>query len=87
MAATKVTLTLPDDLLAVVDRYVEEHEGVTRSGVCAEALRAWLRAKQEAEIADYYLSLSEDERSENQDWAAVSAESAARLWERDGDRR
>ena len=80
MVATKVTLSLPEELLAVVDRYVEEHAGTTRSGVCAEALQEWLRTKQEAQIADYYLSLSEDERAENSAWAGAAAESAARLW-------
>ena len=80
MVATKVTLTLPDDLLAVVDRYVEEHAGATRSGVCAAALRDWLRTKQEAEIADYYLSQSETERAEDAAWTAIAAESAPALW-------
>ena len=80
MVATKVTLTLPDDLLAVVDRYVEEHAGATRSGVCAEALRDWLRTKQEAEIASYYLSQSEAERAEDAAWTAAASESAPALW-------
>ena len=80
MVATKVTLTLPDDLLAVVDHYVEEHAGATRSGVCAEALREWLRAKQEAQIAEYYLSQSEAERVEDAAWSATAAESAPALW-------
>jgi metal-responsive CopG/Arc/MetJ family transcriptional regulator len=81
MSATKVTLTLPEDLLAVVDGYVDEHEGVTRSGVCADALREWLRARQEAEIAAYYLGESDKERAENADWNTVSAASAVRRWE------
>jgi metal-responsive CopG/Arc/MetJ family transcriptional regulator len=80
MAATKVTLTLPDDLLEVVDHFVASHAGATRSGVCAEALRDWLRATQEAEIAQYYNSLTEVERDEAGDWAAVAARSAERLW-------
>ena len=80
MAVTKVTLTLPDDLVAVVDRFVAEHDGVTRSGVCAEALRDWLRTQQEAEIADYYASLSDEERAGDAEWAATAARSAARLW-------
>jgi metal-responsive CopG/Arc/MetJ family transcriptional regulator len=80
MAATKVTLTLPDDLLAVVDRFVAEHDGVTRSGVCAEALRDWLRARYEAEIEHYYASLSDEERAEDGAWVAAAARSAERLW-------
>jgi metal-responsive CopG/Arc/MetJ family transcriptional regulator len=80
MVATKVTLTLPDDLLTVVDRYVDEHAGATRSGVCAEALRDWLRAKQEAEIAAYYLSQTDEERTEDAAWTATAAQSAPALW-------
>jgi metal-responsive CopG/Arc/MetJ family transcriptional regulator len=80
MAATKVTLTLPDELLGVVDRFVAEHPGTTRSGVCAEALRRWLLSVQEAEIAQYYTSLSDEERAEDAAWAATTAQSAARLW-------
>jgi metal-responsive CopG/Arc/MetJ family transcriptional regulator len=81
MGAQKVTLTLPEELLEVVDRFVEQHEGATRSGVCAEALRDWLRARQEAEIAAYYESLSAEERTEDGDWADVAARSAGRLWQ------
>ena len=80
MAATKVTLTLPDELLAVVDRFVAEHPGTSRSGVCAEALREWLCASQDAEIERYYLSLSDEERAEDAVWAATAARSADRLW-------
>lgn len=80
MAAVKVTLTVPEELLAAVDRYVGEQDGATRSGVCAEALYYWLRQKQEEEIADYYLTLSEAERAEDAAWAAASAESAADSW-------
>ena len=79
-SATKVTLTLPADLLTVVDRFVDEHPGTTRSGLCAEALRDWLRAAQEAEIAAYYGGMSDDERREDAEWAAAAARSAALLY-------
>lgn len=81
MSAVKVTLTLPDDLLRVVDQFVAEHEGATRSGVCAKALRGWLQAHQESEIAAYYQSLTEEERSEDHAWAATAAVGANRRWE------
>ena len=80
MAAMKVTLTLPDELLAVADRFVAEHPGTTRSGVCAEALRQWLLSTREAEIAHYYTSVSDEERAEDAAWAATTTQSAARLW-------
>ena len=81
MAAIKVTLTLPDDLLAAVDTFTAAHAGVTRSAVCAAALRGWIRASQEAEIEAYYLGLSEDERVEDAAWRRVATQSAERLWE------
>lgn len=80
MGAEKVTLTLPADLLAVVDEYVTAHAGTTRSGVCAEALHRWLRDHQEAEIAAYYQTMSEEERAEDAAWVSLSAWSAGRLW-------
>lgn len=80
MAVRKVTLTLPEELLAVVDRYVATHGGVTRSGVCAEALREWLRDQQETEIAHYYQSISDEERAEDAAWASLAARGAERLW-------
>jgi metal-responsive CopG/Arc/MetJ family transcriptional regulator len=80
MAATKVTLTLPSELLAVVDLFVAEHPGATRSGVCAEALLSWLQGKQEAELEEYYSSMFAEERAEESDWASLAAHGAARLW-------
>ena len=78
--ATKVTLTIPSDLLSVVDRYVAEHAGITRSGVCAAALRAWLKAEQDAEIERYYTERSAEERADDEAWTAVATEAAAALW-------
>jgi metal-responsive CopG/Arc/MetJ family transcriptional regulator len=80
MGATKVTLTLPDELLAVVDCFVADHPGTTRSGVCAEALRAWLHTMQEAEIEHYYRTMSAEEQAEDAAWVALSSQSAERLW-------
>lgn len=81
MSATKVTLTLPTELLDVVDRFVAMHNGVTRSGVCADALRGWLQAEQEHEIERYYAEMSDDERQEDAAWASLSAQSSHRRWE------
>jgi len=81
MVATKVTLTLPTELVELVDRYVAEHRGTTRSGLCAGALRAWLQRLQEEEIEQYYATMSEAESLENRAWADAAAESAARNWQ------
>jgi metal-responsive CopG/Arc/MetJ family transcriptional regulator len=78
--ATKVTLTLPDDLLQVVDRFVAEHPGATRSGVCAGALRAWLQREQEAEIERYYAERTAEEQADDEAWTAIASSGAGRLW-------
>ena len=80
MAAIKVTLTLPDELLASVDRCVTTHPGATRSGVCAGAIADWLRDQQETEIARYYQTLSAEERAEDAAWAALAARDAGERW-------
>lgn len=80
MPATKVTVTLPVELLAAVDRYVAEHRGTTRSGLCARALLACLQQLQEDEIERYYSGMPEDERADYASWADAAARSGARLW-------
>ncbi len=80
MTASKVTLSLPDELLAVVDQFVAERSGTTRSGVCAEALREWVRVRQEEQIADYYGSMTDEECDEDAAWVAVATQGANRLW-------
>src|SRR4051812_14862288 len=80
MAALKVTLTLPEELLTVVDRHVACTPGATRSGVCSEALRRWLQDQQDTEIAHYYQSLSDEERAEDAAWASLAGQGAERSW-------
>ena len=41
--------------------------------MCADALRDWLRAKQEGEIAAYYEGLSDGDRAEDADWVKLAA--------------
>jgi len=76
----KVTLSLPDELLHAVDGFVQAHARVTRSSVCASALRAWVQARQEDEIADYYVGLSAPGKEEDESWRRIAAESATSLW-------
>lgn len=44
----KIGATLDPDLVAAVDAYVSEHQGVDRSAVIDEALRLWHERQQEA---------------------------------------
>jgi len=76
----KVTLSLPDELLSAVDEYLGQHGKGSRSGVCADALRAWIKGKQEEEIEAYYRSLSPDDEAEDRAWHDLAARSAAKLW-------
>jgi metal-responsive CopG/Arc/MetJ family transcriptional regulator len=80
MARTKVTLSLPDELLTVVDRFVANHPRTTRSSVCAEALCEWVRARQDEQIASYYATMADGERAEDAAWAALAAQGADHLW-------
>jgi metal-responsive CopG/Arc/MetJ family transcriptional regulator len=80
MPATKVTLSLPAELLALVDRYVAEHQDSTRSSICARALRLWLRQVEEEEIERYYATLTDEERAESEAWNDAAAYSAALSW-------
>lgn len=80
MPSLKVTLSLPDDVLQGIDRYVASHPGATRSGLTADVLRDWLREQQDAEVAAYYESLSEEERAEDRAWSALASASASRTW-------
>lgn len=81
MSAVKVTLTLPEELLAAVDSNVAAQPGATRSGLCADALRRWLQHRQEAEIANYYRTRSDAERREDAAWISIAARSADQLWQ------
>ena len=80
MGAIKVTLTLPEDVIVALDRFVAARTGATRSAACAEAIRGWLQRQQEAEIERYYSTMSDEERAEHSAWAALATESAGRTW-------
>ncbi len=80
MGSVKVTLTLAEELLTAIDQHVASHPGATRSGLCAEAVRGWLQAQQDAEIERYYQTLSEEERKEDAAWASFAVHRASALW-------
>ncbi|MRS11717.1 MAG: ribbon-helix-helix protein, CopG family [Actinobacteria bacterium] len=50
MAVEKITVSLPADLVAAIDRFSTE-EGVSRSSVVAEAAAVWLSEREEAAAA------------------------------------
>ena len=71
----KVSLSLPADLVAWIDRQVARKRGRTRSGVVEHAVRGWARraaAKdiEEATVA-YYQAMTSAEREEDDVWSRL----------------
>jgi metal-responsive CopG/Arc/MetJ family transcriptional regulator len=54
MTATKIAVSVSADLLAEVEE-VRRREGLTRSAVVESGLRAWLRARRDAERVQRYV--------------------------------
>ena len=83
---SKVTVTLSPDLLRQLDAFLESPEAGSRSRLVEEALRQWLSTQAQKELErqteEYYRSLSEAERKENEQWTKIAARSAKRLWDK-----
>lgn len=80
----KVTASLDPDLVKAIDGYLKESKARSRSQLIEDVLRSWLmeqkKRKLEYEIEQYYLSLSDGERKEDQEWTDITAQSIHRLW-------
>ena len=85
LAKVKVTASLDAELVKSIDKYLNKVQMGSRSKLIEDALRKWhhdqKRREIEIEIEEYYLSLSDEEREEDQDWSRVAAQSANNLWE------
>jgi len=66
MRKAKLTITINSDLSSEIDE-IAKGKGTPRSQLMEEILRD-------------YLSLTEEEKKENEEWAEVAAESAKRTW-------
>lgn len=81
----KLSISLSEDLVERIDREAERAPGRSRSAV----IEAWLwqasrraaSAKLAAETIAYYETLSEAERTEDEEWLDFAAEELARLGE------
>jgi len=84
-ARVKITTSLDPELVKEIDEYVKGSKARSRSQLVENILRDWHREqkvrKVENQIEQYYLSLSNDEKDEDRQWAKIAAESAKRLWE------
>ena len=74
---TKVSVSLPADLVALVDRGVRSRRFLSRSAAIEEALRRLERAQRDLEIEAYYGSRTEADRGEERAWGEAGAEALA----------
>jgi len=81
---TKMTVTISGDVAGEIDKIARKKKS-PRSQVMEEMLRdSLLKSKKRAieqDIEAYYLSLTEEEKKEDKDWAKIAAESAKRTWD------
>ncbi len=82
-AKVKVTASLGADIVKAIDGYLKESKSRSRSQLIEDVLRSWLKEqkkrKLESEIEQYYLSLSDGERKEDQEWTDIATQSTPML--------
>ena len=71
----KVSLSLPGELVAWIDRQAARKRGQTRSGVVEQAVRSWARRSTAKDIEDatvaYYQAVTRSEREEDEAWSRL----------------
>ena len=71
----KVSLSLPADLVAWIDRQAARKRGETRSGVVERAVRGWARRAAAKDIEDatvaYYQAMTATEHEEDEAWSRL----------------
>jgi len=81
----KITTSLDPELVKEIDAHVKGSKARSRSQLIENILRDWHGEQKvrevENQIEQYYLSLSNDEKDEDRQWAKIAAESANHLWE------
>jgi len=84
-AKVKITTSLDPKLVKEIDEHVKGSKARSRSQLVENILRDWHREQKvrevENQIEQYYLSLSNDEKNEDRQWAKIATASAKHLWE------
>lgn len=79
----KVTTSLDPDLVRSIDKYLKESKISSRSQFIEDVLRTWQMEQKkrniESEIEQYYKSLSDKERKEDQEWTDIATLSASHI--------
>ena len=80
----KITANLNSELVKAIDQFLKVKDQ-SRSQFIEEVLRKWHNEQKkrefESQIEEYYLSLSREEREEEQQWSKITARYAHKLWE------
>jgi Arc/MetJ-type ribon-helix-helix transcriptional regulator len=74
---TKISVSLPRDLVDLIDRGVRAHRFPSRSAAIEEALRRAERSQRDAAIEEYYGGRTDEERREERAWGELGAEALA----------
>ncbi len=81
LSKAKVSVTIDESVLERVDRAAD---GMSRSEIFGRALRRWLSDRRrrllDEEIAAYYRDQTDEERSEDRDWAELSGQQIGKTW-------
>jgi len=71
----KVSLSLPADLVAWIDRQAARQRGATRSGIVERAVRSWARRSAAKDIEDatvaYYQAMTSADHREDEAWSRL----------------
>ena len=71
----KVSLSLPADLVAWIDRQAARKRGGTRSGIVEQAVRGWVKQSAAKDIEDatiaYYQAMTSAEKAEDAEWSRL----------------
>ena len=81
----KVSLTLDEGVVAAVDQAAARGELPNRSQVVEAAIRLWIRERKRVqldhEIEAYYKGMTDEERAEDAEWAALGDEAIRDIWD------
>ncbi len=81
---TKLTVTISNHLAGQIDNLAKERKAPRSriiEDILQETLQKYKKKTIECEIEEYYLSMTEEEKKENGEWAMIAAESARRRWD------
>ena len=76
------TISLPADLMAVVDDYVKRHkgEGATRSSVVEEGVRLWLQSLRDRRDIEYFSRNLQALQADYDSWSQITTEAAKEIF-------